>query len=1674
MAFVLDVNLRIQDILGLQKVGAALSQVQNTLQPAQTGGGSAAGAIKAQATAATGAAAAVQSLMAATNQLNAAQKITASTVQNTSQTMGRATVRAKDFGDSMQLAFKRYAAYTSATIGPLLALKGLSQATNSVIELDHSMVQLKQITGETDQRINEIRTNILDLSVATGTATSEISRVAKVMAQAGYTGKQLDETVSILSKIPLAPTFESMDVAIEGTIAALNQFSSEGLTATKVLDVMTVLSNKFAVESQDIAQGVARGGAAFAAIGGSYEEFAAIFTTIRHVTREGAESIGTFLKTISARLADPKIVEFLAGKGIRIGEAIQAGDPVSAFKQIAAGLANITGVQEKMEIANKLGGQRQVSRLLALVNNTKLLDETLRAAASSSGEFDKVAQEGLKSLYAQLSILGAEFGRLVQELAQPFFIPLIKHATEAGHAFVTILDAIRPVLPVMATLVGYAGLFKILALSISGVGAAIGGLSKVSFGILPSFQAAIGSGGVAGATAKTGLTQAAGASGATTAVAAGAGAKLAQGAKTLATSQLGQLAVVAGIITAASSLSESFAETGRSSGLLASEFVKAVGTMLLVTSLLTGQSVTGAIGGLVAALGPVGAAATAAVVALGALTYASVQAVDSDVQGIIKAVTKKVSEASIEPIETTGDLEKTAGQLGRDTLSGITETAKRYEDGLSGFFASSYERVANLFKGEGLVTISDTQATQIIDDIVGANPQLLNNILRKAIEEFGSANIESSLDEVFMKESGASAEAAAALRQAMIKQLGGLEKVSQSFANIKIDKQSLQLTKAIEKVAKSFEEFYTPAELSSQLGLLSEAVGRAAKSIEMNVTLFDQLSQNVGRSVGIVKPEGEFTTKAVEQIFREGKTGDLIDLSQFSELEGFTTDMASVGKALQTFMQSIIASKAQADSLRSRIVDQKVDPFDIINEYIDQFISEYPQQLPPDAVDAFRTAAQNLGGQLNVMLSEQAGVLPTAEEVQHAFESVLGKQQPFYEAAVNVFKTWLDAQVQQLNLSLSGEELLGNVDVGTTQLKDTLVHSLGQALDLSGIQHQLPVDYASSTGEVTSALINIADGSDLVGRTMDKYKDSYARYAELVRSVSEAQQTGEGVTIELFQAYKRAAVEVVNLQIALTQLEKAAQQAPQALTELLEKRKLAQETGETFFTPWQIPTEPVGLQKFVANLDQSSKEMSEYIQRQRQFIEAGAAIEVAQVYKEPADIFAEALRKSADAVHIFTEALTVEHLLAGAKVLSGSGTRVESQLPVEKSPQTQQLETEHLQSALFGASMDKVIAALSSAANQLAIEKAGQADASLTGDSAALMAIADRFRNFDGSGSELAKQIQDSGLDSTEIVNQALERLKLQSTELGAKEVENIGILQRTVTDLRESLETLIARPEVADKPELISDQLSPALKQYLQNLSSIPTEQVLPSPTPVYQPLDDEVVSASQIQQAAIETATAASLTSSSADRILTASTDIQSGGSDVLAASQRLAEAAYQMQTVIDVQRQVAPELQETSNVVSGGEGVREAVTETTIAVNSLGDRMDAVARAVETQTATLAVQAPPIVPEIPGLSENTAIIAENTTVSSQSQTAMLGLNDGMTRIAGALEEGLGIDLETISTIKVDVQGVGAAAKEFTAEFESIATRIAKAQINEVLQKLARASSNSELANTFESTVS
>lgn len=1672
--FVVDIALRVKDIIGLDAIESKLSSLSSAM--ASPGGTTKTNTQIPNATAIANSAKALTIMTQSSQQANKA-------IQTTSNNLKTAARASSSFGEAIVLAAKRQAAFVSATLPVLALTAGLKTATESVIEFDDAMVKLDQILNEPRAKIDSLRQTMLDLSKQTGTTLQDMTKITTTLAQAGLlsgkSGQGIEEFLKPLSQVPLLPTFENIDDATEGIIAALKQFSQEGLTATDVLDKYVAVGNEFAVTSEDIANGLKRGGGAFAALGGNIDEFIALFTVMQETTRESAETIGTSIRTITTRMSRPVTTEFLKGIGVETRDA--EGNLLGLLDILSqtARVFETSSTEQKAAIGEALGGYRQISRVFAALSQQEQLGKVLATSISASGTAAQNAGKELESMGGQLRVLASEFNVLIQSLSQPLFVPIIRAVTELGKAFISVIDFIKPVIPLFASVVGYAAGFKVLSSSISSIPKA---LALISGSNIANLTTAIpGLASVTGINAKEIARQriqnrlATGYSGGVAQGGTGVGVAAAAGAAgNFAKSQIGQLAILTGLNLAAAKMEESFQKAGNSAGIMAAETLKAATIIVGAASLLSGKSVTS----LVSALGPLGATAAGAAVALTAFAYSIGKTADINVQSIIDAATQKMSETKVDfSQDGLGGLQDALGQFGSIAVKTVQEASDQFDvdtgnffDTLGGAFAQLSRRFGKLLGGDfagafDKAAITDADVKDIMKKVVGSTPEQLNKVFASAVSQFGTAGFEAGIDKLLQEKLIGMVpdpgEVAGRIREVMLESVGGLKALGKIIQSSKLQEATEKLTANTQKAAAEFARIRVPSVLSAELSNLSTAVAKAAKAIGMNTQTFDTLSSLVGQDIGAPIPQAEWSREAVQKIFEQGRIGEFLDISNFPELQDLGTDLAQLGSALDSFFKSLIQSKAATDVVED-LLDPRVDPFDILDEYINQFIASYPKEIPPDAINQFKASAALLANSMREQFSEKGGILPDPEIVKKAFLDVLGKQAPFSDAMIDVVKQWLDAQSQAMNAQMRSAELFADIDVSTASLAETIIDSAKNAFANAGLEMQdadLPIIH-TNTGPYSAlddTILRMSRNVQFVNQILGEYNTALQTSAELTRKVDEQKAEGINVDAGLEKSAQAAYEKVIELQVGLLQLSKVLDLAPESLKRIQESRK----------TPADIAgREQERLQETIATLQ-------ERITRGRQFAEARVATDVSRIFDEPAKVFANALKESASAVQIFTRALTVEDIKQGAAggitpggQLYKSTERMPASFFDKGAPAAEKYQ---LQTATFGARMDKVMDALLVAAVEQ-IDK----DRSVS-------SLRSRGTNdWVGLGPEqrtarqqlpdvnfiydIPKLIQAAGLDVSKIAREAAASLQQQAKEPGVRQIDFIGALNQTNQQLITNLQALIQRPDLATDPS----SLQGGIPENVQSILDLFNGKIAPR-SQVTTPLEiteEETLPVQELQQAA-------NLTYNSATEMQLATSDIVNGGSDILTAGGLFRDSVGQLAAAIDIQNQLRP----TDQAVPGSLDIIPKQEDNQVLADgllSLGERVDAVAAAIQTQTQQtidLASSEDSAQVEIPGLEEHTTVLAANNTAMEKTQESVSTLNEGLVQVASALNEGIGIDVETISNIKVDVTGLSNVAQEFSSEFQAIAENVAKEQIRLVLRQLANNSGNAELANTFES---
>jgi len=384
-------------------------------------------------------------------QVSGAGKATKQIKQVTAAT-NQATSAANNMGKSFGLALKRFAAFTVASRAVSLFTNTMANATQEAIDFQREVVKISQVTGKSVSSLKGLNQEITRLATSLGTSSKELLGATRILAQAGIQAGDLKIALEALAKTTLAPTFEDISKTAEGAVAILAQFG-KGVGALKEqLGAINAVAGQFAVESGDLIGAIRRTGGVFKAAGGSLNEFLGLFTSIRATTRESAESIATGLRTILTRIQRPATIQYLKELGVSLTDLNgRFVGPFEAVKRLSKALGDVpAGDLRFIQIAEQLGGFRQIGKVIPLLQEFETAEKARQAAVAGASSLDKDAATAQQALAVQIQKTKEEFLALVRGLTETSsFQIMVKTTLGLANAFIQVADALKPLIPLI-------------------------------------------------------------------------------------------------------------------------------------------------------------------------------------------------------------------------------------------------------------------------------------------------------------------------------------------------------------------------------------------------------------------------------------------------------------------------------------------------------------------------------------------------------------------------------------------------------------------------------------------------------------------------------------------------------------------------------------------------------------------------------------------------------------------------------------------------------------------------------------------------------------------------------------------------------------------------------------------------------------------------------------------------------------------------------------------------------------------------------------------------------------------------------------------------------------------------------------------------------------------------
>ena len=393
-------------------------------------------------------------------------------IKQVTQQTQQATTAAHNMGKAFGASIKRFAAFNIATRAVGLLASKLSQAVDEAIEFQRQLVKISQVTGKTVNQLQDLTDTITRFATTLGVSSTALLGTTRILAQAGIQAGDLKIALEALAKTTLAPTFDNITQTAEGAVAILAQFGQGVGALEQQLGAINAVAGQFAVESGDLISSVRRMGGVFRQAGGDLNELLALFTSVRATTRENAESISTGLRTIFTRIQRPQTIEYLKKFGVELvdleGKFI---GPYEAVRELSKALAGLDrGDIRFVEIAEQLGGFRQIGKVIPLLQQFEVAERARQAAVEGGNSLNKDAITAQQALAVQIEKTREKFLALIRSISETStFHIMIKSLLGIANAFIKVAEAIKPIIPLIAAF----GAFK-LAKGIGGFASGLG------------------------------------------------------------------------------------------------------------------------------------------------------------------------------------------------------------------------------------------------------------------------------------------------------------------------------------------------------------------------------------------------------------------------------------------------------------------------------------------------------------------------------------------------------------------------------------------------------------------------------------------------------------------------------------------------------------------------------------------------------------------------------------------------------------------------------------------------------------------------------------------------------------------------------------------------------------------------------------------------------------------------------------------------------------------------------------------------------------------------------------------------------------------------------------------------------------------------------------------------
>lgn len=289
---------------------------------------------------------------------------------------------------------------SSAIHGFMGAIQG---AYGYAQDLNKSLNNIRIVTGQSTDQMAVFAKQANKAAKELSVSTTAYTDAALIYYQQGLPEEEVRKRTETTVKMSNVTGESAADVSSYMT-AIWNNFDNGSKSLEYYADVITALGAATAASSEEIAGGLEKFAAVGETVGLSYEYATAALTTIIDKTRQSEDVVGNALKTIFARIQGlqqgeeqedgvtlNKYSKALENVGISIFQTNGELKTMDSILDEMGSKWETLGKAQQVALAQTVGGTRQYTQLIALMDNWDSMKTNLDVAYLSEGTLQEQA-----------------------------------------------------------------------------------------------------------------------------------------------------------------------------------------------------------------------------------------------------------------------------------------------------------------------------------------------------------------------------------------------------------------------------------------------------------------------------------------------------------------------------------------------------------------------------------------------------------------------------------------------------------------------------------------------------------------------------------------------------------------------------------------------------------------------------------------------------------------------------------------------------------------------------------------------------------------------------------------------------------------------------------------------------------------------------------------------------------------------------------------------------------------------------------------------------------------------------------------------------------------------------------------------------------------------------------